>query len=310
MRSGLRFETLTFAVIAAAVAGCVASGAGQGGDAGAGGSIMMMTGGSGGGAAGNGTGGSGACASPPTAHMSWKFSTGDSNGPFVTCAQLGATTLEVFMNEAHSQFSCAAQSGTTGPLMAGSYTPRLLITAAAGTIIVNDNFPNPITIPSCGVDDLGTLVILVNTSSTGAAGMSGGTAGMTGTAGASGTAGAVGGTGPCNALPIFAMHQCSYPNACHDAKGTAAGFDMASANWQNKLIGISPKAGGGNGFTSQCLAAGMPYLVAGSSPARGLFLEKLKATPICGSQMPALPPLLTAQELDCVQRWANGLTKP
>lgn len=271
---------------------------------------MMMTAGSSGGA-GSGAAGSGGCAAP-TVHMTWKLSTGDQNGPFVSCTQAGVTTLQVFMNETKSVFSCDAMSGTTGTVTPGDETPRLFLTSASNAVLEQLSFPNPIAIPSCGLDDIGGLVIIVNTNSTGAAGAGGGTAGTSGTAGATGSGGAGGttGTGPCNALPIFAMHQCSSPGACHDAKGTAANFDMASTNWQNKLVGVSPMTGGGSGFMSQCTKVGMPYLVAGSNPARGLFLEKLTSSPPvpCGSLMPALGGPLSSTELDCVQRWANALT--
>jgi hypothetical protein len=308
MRSGLRFETFTFAVVAAAVAGCVASGSGQGGDAGGGGGsvVMMMTAGTNGGTAGGGAAGSGACTTPPTARLTWTLSFSN-NGPTVSCAQAGGTMMTLFMNSVSTQFTCGAQMGVSGPLSAGLYTPRVLLTNAQGGVLATGDLPS-VTIPSCGQTNFSPVLFVVSPGGAGGSAGAGGGAG--GAGGSTGAAGSSGGTGPCNALPIFATHQCSYPNACHDAKGTAAGFDMASTNWQTKLVGVSPKAGGGNGFTSQCLTAGMPYLVAGSSPARGLFLEKLNPTPLCGSQMPALPPLLTAQELDCVQRWANGLTKP
>jgi hypothetical protein len=141
----------------------------------------------------------------------------------------------------------------------------------------------------------------------------GGTSGAAGAGGASGTAGAGGttGTGPCNAMPIFATHSCAAAMACHDANGSAAGFNMASTGWEKNLVGKYPKAGGAAGLGSACLAAGKPYLVAGSAPATGLFLDKLiSAKPACGAQMPLIPPNLTPSELDCVQRWANALTKP
>jgi len=298
---------------AVVVAGCTASGAGpDGGGGGSAGSIVMTGVAGTGGVTGTGAAGAGggACPTPPTAHMSWQLSTGNGNGPFVSCAQAGVATLEVFMNSTLSEFTCTAQSGTTGPLTGGSYTPRVLLRSAQMQVVFQSDFPNPVTISSCGVTDLGALVLLVNTSgATGAAG-GGGTAGTTGSAGATGTAGAMGGTGPCNAMPIFAVHQCAYMNACHDSKGTAAGFDMATSGWETTLVGRKPKAGGGAGFNSQCLASPEPFLVAGSAPARGLFLDKLAETmPPCGNQMPALPPLLTPSELDCVQRWANALTK-
>ena len=86
---------------------------------------------------------------------------------------------------------------------------------------------------------------------------------------------------------------------------------MASPGWENNLVGKMPKAGGAAGLSSVCAGSGMPYLVAGSSPARGLFLDKLMSTkPACGVRMPLLTSYLNASELDCVQRWANGLTKP
>jgi hypothetical protein len=107
-------------------------------------------------------------------------------------------------------------------------------------------------------------------------------------------------------LPIFATHNCMVAMACHDASGSAANFNMVANGWEKTLVGRPPKSGGAAGLGSQCLAAGMPYLVAGSNPAKGLFLTKLNH-PSCGQQMPLLPPDLTAQELDCVQRWANGL---
>jgi hypothetical protein len=314
MRSALRFETFTFAVFVVAVAGCVASGAGQGGDAGGGaGSVMMMPGGSGGGTAGSGSAGSGACTSPPTARLAWTIGY-SGTGPAVSCAQAAATTLQLFMNSTPTQFTCNAQSGVSVGLMPsaalsppGSYTPRVLLTNAQGGVLAQGDL-SEVTIPSCGVTDLGNIRFVVDENAGAAGAGAGGASGAAGMGGAAGASGAAGAGGPCNALPIFAMHQCSYKNACHDSSGSAAGFDMQTSGWEKTLVGRTPKAGGGNGLGSQCLTAGMPYLVAGSAPARGLFLDKLtKARPECGEQMPLLPPLLTAQELDCVQRWANGL---
>ncbi|HTA18351.1 MAG TPA: hypothetical protein VK989_03615, partial [Polyangia bacterium] len=113
MRSRLRFETFTFAVVAAAVAGCVANGSGQGGDAGgggAGGSVVMMTAGTSGGGAG--VAGSGACTTPPTARLAWTIGY-SGTGPAVSCAQANATTLQLFMNSTVTQFTCDAQSGVS-----------------------------------------------------------------------------------------------------------------------------------------------------------------------------------------------------
>jgi hypothetical protein len=110
-------------------------------------------------------------------------------------------------------------------------------------------------------------------------------------------------------MTIFAMHSCAYPGACHDANGTSANFNMATPGWEKNLVGKMPKGGGSSGFASACAQVGMPYLIAGSQPARGLFLEKLQPKPPCGSEMPVLTTYLSADELACVQTWANGLTK-
>ncbi len=124
--------------------------------------------------------------------------------------------------------------------------------------------------------------------------------------GAGGNTGGGGTSGPpCDPTPIFMAKVCS--NApCHDAMGTSANFDMASADWQTHLVGVNPKGGGA--LASMCATNG-PYLVANMVPARGLFLDKLKdgTTPACGVLMPQVGTKLTGPEFDCVQSWANGL---
>jgi hypothetical protein len=117
-----------------------------------------------------------------------------------------------------------------------------------------------------------------------------------------------GGSGPCDPAPIFAEKACV---ACHDKTGAFGGFDMATAGWEARMVGMAPK-GGGSATPSVCATGGRVYLVAGSAPATGLFLDKLKAktASLCGDTMPLALEPMTPTELDCVQRWANGLTKP
>jgi hypothetical protein len=116
-----------------------------------------------------------------------------------------------------------------------------------------------------------------------------------------------GGTGlqDCDPKPIFAMKICANPG-CHDATGTAANFDMATADWQKHLVGVTPKGGG---FSPSICAASGPYLAADTLPATGLFLDKVNpnANPSCGVVMPQVGAKLTASEFDCVQSWANAL---
>jgi hypothetical protein len=84
---------------------------------------------------------------------------------------------------------------------------------------------------------------------------------------------------------------------------------MKTPGWETKLVGKLSRAGGASGLGSACISSGLPYLKASSSPATGLFLDKLRPNPPCGMRMPLSTDYLSAQELDCVQRWANDLTK-
>jgi len=117
----------------------------------------------------------------------------------------------------------------------------------------------------------------------------------------------MGGTGvpACDPTPIFTMKICANA-ACHDANATAANFDMKSDGWQTHLVGVNPKGAGLN--PSMCAANG-PYLVAGMLPAKGLFLDKLKpdVSPPCGVLMPQVGTPLSADEVACVQSWADAL---
>jgi hypothetical protein len=280
------------------------------------------------GAAGMGAAGTGAaCTSPAKAHMSWLLAH-DASGPEITCESVGATTVTILMNSRASNFPCNAKSGTTVDLPAGMYTPRVLVANAAGTALSQGNLAD-VAVPSCGVVELGKIRFLVS-ANTGAAGTSGaagsgavaGSGGGAGTNGAAGTgaagsgaAGFMGGTGPCDAMPIFTMHSCAFNMACHDAMGSAANFDMVTSGWEKMLVGRTARPGGKQGIGSACLGVNTPYLVAGSKPAKGLFLDKLgiyldpkQTKPVCGDRMPLLPPQLSPQEMDCIQRWANGIT--
>ena len=310
------------AVIVTVVVGCAAGNAdppgpgtaGQGGPGTAG-----TTGAAGVGAAG--TGGAGGCVAPPVVQVSWSLMTGAStSSPKVSCAQANVKYIQFFLDTKSTKFDCSPGSGMSTDFLPGTYTPRIYLLSGTNDVIFQGTAPQAVTVPSCGVASIGGFSIVITptgaggsggTGGTGAAGAggSGGTTGAGGTGGSTGAAGTGGGTGPCNALPIFAIHSCA-TMACHDANGTSANFNMASPGWEKNLVGKMPKAGGGAGFNSACAAAGKAYLVANSAPATGLFLDKLMGKPVCGLQMPLLTSYLSATELDCVQRWANGITKP
>jgi hypothetical protein len=147
---------------------------------------------------------------------------------------------------------------------------------------------------------------------------SGPPAGAAGASAGSGPAGTTGGAGTSGgqALPgcdqvdsIIQKYSCGIDGSCH-GQMPAAGFSLANvADWGNKLVGVFPQGGGMPATMGQCTSSGIPYLVAGSSPATGLFLDKLKLqVPPCGARMPNIGGPLTQEELDCVQRWADKLT--
>jgi hypothetical protein len=95
---------------------------------------------------------------------------------------------------------------------------------------------------------------------------------------------------------------------CHNAANPAANFDMTSTGWEMALVGHAPVGGGPPNSVSLCFNMNHNYLDANSSPATGLFLDKLsKNPPGCGAVMPNIGPRLTAAEMACVQTWANDL---
>jgi hypothetical protein len=139
--------------------------------------------------------------------------------------------------------------------------------------------------------------------------------------GGGGNAGA-GGGGTCTLDQVNAIFQttganvgCTVIGACHDNAGSAAGLDLTTAGWQTKLVGMGPVAMKGAATTLYSLCAGknLMYLNAGSKPATGLFLDKLKpkATAPCGVHMPNIGTTeLTAAQFECVQSYATTLTSP
>jgi hypothetical protein len=113
----------------------------------------------------------------------------------------------------------------------------------------------------------------------------------------------------CDAKPIFEQYFCSTDGSCHGSM-PAGGFDMKTAGWETHLKGVMPKGGGSGATASMCTTSTQPYLVAGSSPATGLFIDKLtKAVPPCGGVMPSIGGPLTAAEKDCVIKWATKLAQ-
>jgi hypothetical protein len=137
------------------------------------------------------------------------------------------------------------------------------------------------------------------------AGGPGGQAGSPGAAGAGGTGGVGGAPSPCDPSSIWAAKGCAAATICHDADGSAAGLAMAGRGWQSRLVGVSGNGGGSN--PSVCTSGG-PYLRPYAQPADGLFMLKLVGgAGLCGMRMPEFADPLTADEMACVQSWADAL---
>jgi hypothetical protein len=133
-----------------------------------------------------------------------------------------------------------------------------------------------------------------------AVGCGGGGGGGTGGSGGGGTGGTA-----CDVPQIFTK------NFCDAGTAPAAGFDMQTAGWETHLVGKVPMSitpAPANGDT-MCAGMNKVYLMAGSNPAAGLFIDKIsKKKPGCGMPMPNLPGVeLTPDQIACVQTWANAL---
>jgi hypothetical protein len=108
---------------------------------------------------------------------------------------------------------------------------------------------------------------------------------------------------------------CTVIGSCHDNAGSAAGLDLTSVGWQTKLVGKSPSTAVGAATTkTMCAGPGdnYVYLKAGSNPAEGLFIDKIKpgATAPCGVHMPNFGVELSATQFACIQSYLTTITSP
>jgi hypothetical protein len=83
---------------------------------------------------------------------------------------------------------------------------------------------------------------------------------------------------------------------------------MTSAGWEQKLLVTGASNGKIVNSGSLCLGTNEPYLIKGSFPAQGLFMDKLRPNPPCGLQMTILGGPISAADMECIQRWANSIT--
>lgn len=81
---------------------------------------------------------------------------------------------------------------------------------------------------------------------------------------------------------------------CHGAMDPAEGVDLMTAGVADRLVDTM----------STSIACTGRIEIDSADPANSLLLEKITmATPTCGAGMPFLRPMLTADEIACVEAW-------
>lgn len=117
------------------------------------------------------------------------------------------------------------------------------------------------------------------------------------------------GTAACDLAGITTVmttHSC-FSSGCHDSAGSSASLNLTpDSGLATRLLGVAPAGGGA--LPSLCSGMSKIYLVKGSVPATGLFLDKISSNPGCGMRMPYNLPPLSTKEIACLQSWANTVT--
>ena len=114
-----------------------------------------------------------------------------------------------------------------------------------------------------------------------------------------------GGTGPtvCDGAALM-QTKCGM-SGCHGVSAPAAGLDLyTTAGLAGRLLGQPGNAT----LNPVCASNTTPYLVTSSNPAMGFLLDKLMATPPCGTPMPQVPGPLPQTDIDCIEEWSTAVT--
>jgi hypothetical protein len=127
--------------------------------------------------------------------------------------------------------------------------------------------------------------------------------------GGTGTGGGGGSSSICDApTMVFASTDlqkgCGSDTACHSVNTHEAGLDLVSPGVVSRLLDkmVNPAT------TVSCNGSTTAYLKSGTSPAQGLMIDKLNATPSCGLPMPYPGGGLPAAQKTCLIQWANAVT--
>ena len=114
--------------------------------------------------------------------------------------------------------------------------------------------------------------------------------------GSTGGMGGSGGGSDCQTA-IFTS-KCVF---CHSTAGASAGLDLEAASPELRMVGKPTGAG------TAC--PGGTLLVTGSTPAMGVFIDKITHNPpTCGGSPMPLGGTLSAAELSCLTTWADSVT--
>jgi hypothetical protein len=120
--------------------------------------------------------------------------------------------------------------------------------------------------------------------------------------GGGGGSGGTGGSPVCDGIAVM-KNQCAAAT-CHGVNAPASGLDLFSDGVVMRLLGKLPSPTA----SMSCPTSTMPYLMAGSNPATGLLLDKLKAMPSCGLAMPYPLGGLGGGDVTCLQEWSTAVT--
>jgi hypothetical protein len=117
-----------------------------------------------------------------------------------------------------------------------------------------------------------------------------------------GPATGVGGSSGAGCEAAIFMTKCAL-SGCHATISKAANLDLELANPASRLVGVATADATAGGS-----CAGKKLLDMPSSPATGVFIDKItNDAQICGSPMP-LGGSLTADQLTCLTSWATTVT--
>ena len=87
-------------------------------------------------------------------------------------------------------------------------------------------------------------------------------------------------------------------SGCHDGTTAAEGLNLLDdGSLASRLLGVNAQGEG-------CEAE---LLINANDTASSYLINKLGANPSCGLTMPLTPPLLTEEELTCMQNWVDAL---